>query len=159
MRRQALQGALTAKFGDGAIKVVDGSRSTTSRPVSWPATSPAGGRGQGAVVAPDGDEKLERSARNLPKVSILRADSLNVVDVLDADTLLILQPSLERMAGGVRMTSSQPDRAPARHQREVDGPDPPQQVHLPRQATTPTSSRSRQAVEELFKVEVSTSTC
>jgi ribosomal protein L4 len=31
-------------------------------------------------------------------VSILRADSLNVVDVIDADTLLILQPSLDKMA-------------------------------------------------------------
>jgi large subunit ribosomal protein L4 len=50
------------------------------------------------IVAADRDERLELSARNLPRVSVLRADSLNVVDVLNADTLLILQPSLTTMA-------------------------------------------------------------
>ena len=44
------------------------------------------------------DANLEISARNLPRVSIIRADSLNIVDVLNADTLLITQPSLEKMA-------------------------------------------------------------
>jgi large subunit ribosomal protein L4 len=99
MRRQALQGALTAKFGDGAIKVVDALEMDDTK------TRELAGylealelTGRITVIAPDGDEKLLRSARNLPKVSILRADSLNVVDVIDADTLLILQPSLERMA-------------------------------------------------------------
>ena len=46
-----------------------------------------------------GDEaNLELSARNLPGVVVIRADSLNVVDVLNADTLLITQPSLDTMA-------------------------------------------------------------
>ena len=41
------------------------------------------------VVEAGGDERLELSARNLPGVTVIRADSLNVVDVLDADVLLI----------------------------------------------------------------------
>jgi large subunit ribosomal protein L4 len=49
------------------------------------------------VVAPGRDEKLELSARNLPTVEIILADSLNVVDLLNADTVLIEQPSLARM--------------------------------------------------------------
>ncbi|CAN5678030.1 50S ribosomal protein L4 [soil metagenome] len=99
MRRQALQGALTAKFGDGAIKVVDALEmddTKTRELVGYLEALELTGRI--TVIAPDGDERLLRSARNLPKVSILRADSLNVVDVINADTLLILQPSLERMA-------------------------------------------------------------
>lgn len=99
MKRLALQGALTAKFGDGAIKVVDALQMDevkTRELVGYLAALELSGKV--TVIAPDGDEKLLRSARNLPKVSILRADSLNVVDVIDADTLLILQPSLDKMA-------------------------------------------------------------
>jgi large subunit ribosomal protein L4 len=49
------------------------------------------------VIAPGRDEKLELSARNLPTVEILLADSLNVVDLLKADIVLIEQPALARM--------------------------------------------------------------
>jgi large subunit ribosomal protein L4 len=99
MRRLALQGALTAKFGDGAIKVVDAldmDAIKTRELVGYLEALELSGRV--TVIAVDGDEKLLRSARNLPRVSVLRADSLNVVDVLNADALLIVQPSLERMA-------------------------------------------------------------
>ncbi|HVM30613.1 MAG TPA: 50S ribosomal protein L4 [Candidatus Limnocylindrales bacterium] len=99
MKRLALQGALTAKFGDGAVKVVDAlemGEIKTRELVGYLSALELSGKV--TVIAPDGDEKLLRSARNLPKVSVLRADSLNVVDVLDADALLILQPSLDRMA-------------------------------------------------------------
>jgi large subunit ribosomal protein L4 len=50
------------------------------------------------VVAPGRDEKLVLSARNLPDVDVILADSLNVVDLLNADVVLIEQPALERMA-------------------------------------------------------------
>ena len=50
------------------------------------------------VVAAGKDERLELSARNLPGVSVIRADSLNVVDVLDADVLLITRPSVAMMS-------------------------------------------------------------
>jgi large subunit ribosomal protein L4 len=49
------------------------------------------------VVAPGRDEKLELSARNLPTVEIILADSLNVVDLINADVILIEQLSLARM--------------------------------------------------------------
>jgi len=99
MKRLALQGALSAKFGAGAVRVVDelGLDAIRTRElVGYLDALKAAGRI--VVVAADGDEKLRLSARNLPKVSILRADSLNVVDVLNADTLLICQPAIERMA-------------------------------------------------------------
>ena len=53
--------------------------------------------GRVLLVAPDRDEKLERSARNLPTVSILLADSLNASDVLRADVLLIMEPAIATM--------------------------------------------------------------
>ena len=53
--------------------------------------------GRVLVVAPGRDQNLELSARNLPKVDVILADSLNVVDLVDADLVLIEQPALARM--------------------------------------------------------------
>lgn len=99
MKRLALHGALTAKFGDGALRVVDelGLEAPRTRElIGYLDALKASGRV--LVVATGGDANLELSARNLSNVSIIRADSLNIVDVLNADTLLITQPSLTTMA-------------------------------------------------------------
>jgi large subunit ribosomal protein L4 len=99
MKRLALQGALTSKFDDGAIKVVEDlalDEIKTKVLVGYLDSLQATGRV--LVVASGKDEKLERSARNLPGVTIIRADSLNVVDVLGADVLLITQPSLPTLS-------------------------------------------------------------
>ena len=53
--------------------------------------------GRVLVVSPARDEKLELSARNLPTVEVILADSLNVVDLLKADVVLIEEASLARM--------------------------------------------------------------
>ena len=99
MKRLALHGALTAKFGDGALRVVDElglDAPRTKELIGYLEALKAAGRV--LVVAIGGDANLELSARNLPRVSVIRADSLNIVDVLNADVLLITQPSLEKMA-------------------------------------------------------------
>jgi large subunit ribosomal protein L4 len=99
MKRLALQGALTSKFDDGAVKVVQDlllDAIKTRELVGYLDALKAVGRV--LVVSAGKDEKLELSARNLPGVVIIRADSLNVVDVMDADMLLITQPSLPTMA-------------------------------------------------------------
>ena len=48
-------------------------------------------------MAPARDEKLDLSARNLPAVEVLLADSLNIVDLLKADIVVIEQPALARL--------------------------------------------------------------
>jgi len=99
MKRLALRGALSAKFADAAVMVVQDlamDEMKTRELVGYLANLKAGGRV--LIVAPSRDEKLERSAANLPKVEIILADSLNTVDVLKADTLLITEPALATMA-------------------------------------------------------------
>ncbi len=100
MRRLALRGALTAKYGDGAVKVVqdlelEGIR--TRELVGYLEALEADA-GRVLVIAPSRDERLELSARNLPGVAVIMADSLNTVDVLNADVLLITEPALATMA-------------------------------------------------------------
>ncbi len=98
MRRLALRGALTAKLGDEAIRIVDAfalDRIKTSDFLVILGALKATGRV--LIVAPASDEQLRLSARNLPTVDIILADSLNVVDLVNADTIVIEQPALARM--------------------------------------------------------------
>jgi len=98
MKRLALRGALTAKLGDEQLKVIDTfglSAIKTSELASVLRALEATGRV--LVVAPGRDQQLELSARNLPRVEIILADSLNVVDLINADLVLIEQRALARM--------------------------------------------------------------
>ena len=97
MRRLALRGALTAKLGDEAIRVLDafGLEAIRTKDVIGILTA-LNATGRVLVVA-DGDERLLLSARNLPTVDVIRADSLNVVDLIKADTIVIEQPALARI--------------------------------------------------------------
>ena len=103
MRRLALRSALTAKFGDDAIRVVDHfGMDTEPKTKAFVGVLEALGAGDGherrvLVVAPAKDGFLVRSAANLPSVTIILADSLNVVDLLNADSVLIEQPALARI--------------------------------------------------------------
>jgi large subunit ribosomal protein L4 len=99
MKRLALCGALTAKLDDDAIRVVDGFGLDEPRTRELVGILDALGRAEGRVliVAPDTDPSLILSARNLPKVEVIRADSLNVVALVNADTVLIEQPALSLM--------------------------------------------------------------
>ncbi len=102
MKRLALRGALTAKLADEQVKVVDALGPDAIRTRDLVTALEALGAGDGKarrvlLVAPARDEELELSARNLPRVEILLADSLNVVDLLRADIVLIEQPAIARM--------------------------------------------------------------
>jgi large subunit ribosomal protein L4 len=99
MKRSALVGALSSKFGDGAIKVVADlamDETKTRQLVGHLAALQVSGR---ILVVEDGkNERLELSARNLPGVVVIRSDSLNVVDVLAADAILITAPCIPTMS-------------------------------------------------------------
>jgi large subunit ribosomal protein L4 len=99
MKRLALRGALTSKFDAGAVKVVEDLALDAIRTrdlVGYLGALQVNGKV--LVVQAGKDERLELSARNLPGVTVIRADSLNVVDVLDADVLLITGPSIPTMS-------------------------------------------------------------
>ena len=98
MRSLALRGALTAKLGDQAIRVIDafGLERIKTRDLAG-VLGALRAIGRVLVVAPSVDEQLKLSARNLPTVDVILADSLNVVALVNADTIVIEQPALARM--------------------------------------------------------------
>ena len=98
MKRAALRGALTSKLGDAAIRILDtfGLETIKTQDVVG-VLSALHATGRVLVVAPSADERLRLSARNLPTVVVILADSLNVVDLIKADVIVIEQPALARM--------------------------------------------------------------
>ncbi len=97
MRRAALQGVLTAKAADGAVRLVEGfdlaeigTTAFAERLSGWKA------EGKVLVVLAARDTVVERSCRNLREVRVLLADALNVVDLLEADTIVFTRTALDR---------------------------------------------------------------
>jgi large subunit ribosomal protein L4 len=97
MRRAALRGVLSAKAAGGALRVVEGfgldaisTRAFAERLAAWEA------QGKVLVVLAARDHVVERSCRNLREVRVLLADSLNVIDLLEADTILFTRDALTR---------------------------------------------------------------
>jgi large subunit ribosomal protein L4 len=97
MRRAALCSVLSAKAGEDAVRVVEGfgldaigTRAFAERLAGWEAG------GKVLVVLAARDEVVERSCRNLRAVRVILADSLNVVDLLEADTVVFTREALER---------------------------------------------------------------
>jgi large subunit ribosomal protein L4 len=99
MKRSALVGALTSKFDDGVIKVVSDLALEAIRTRQLLGHLGAlGVSGRVLLVEEGKNERLELSARNLPGVNVIRSDSLNIVDVLAADVIVITAPSIPTMA-------------------------------------------------------------
>jgi large subunit ribosomal protein L4 len=97
MRRSALRGVLSAKQADGAVRVVTGfdlegikTKAMLERLGAWNA------EGKVLLVLPARDETVELSCRNLQEVRVILADSLNVVDLLEADTVVFTRDALQR---------------------------------------------------------------
>ena len=97
MRRSALRGVMSAKQAEGAVRVVEGfgldeikTRTMLERLGAWNA------EGKVLVVLAARDETVELSCRNLQEVRVILADSLNVVDLLQADTIVFTRGALDR---------------------------------------------------------------
>jgi len=51
------------------------------------------------IIIPSRDEKIELSARNIPGVKVLYVDGLNVYDILNHHSLVLLEGSIEGIEG------------------------------------------------------------
>jgi large subunit ribosomal protein L4 len=108
VRRAALRGALSLRREEGAITLleeIDLPEIKTRRVAEM--LSALSLEGTGVLIVIDAaNEKLERSARNLRNVSVLRVAGLNVYDVLRHPKLVITRTALsaieERLGGDRR---------------------------------------------------------
>ena len=96
-RREALLSALSVKNRDGKIIVVDKLEPEAPK-TKIIAKALADLNVQSAlIVIASPDERIERSARNLPKVKVLRVEGLNVYDLLRYEHLIFTESALKAL--------------------------------------------------------------
>jgi large subunit ribosomal protein L4 len=97
MRRAALRSALTQWLQEGSIIVVEELAFEAFKTKQMTEVlSAVGIAGQKVlIVIAESDPKIEISTRNIPGVGLLRAEGLNVYDVLRHDKLLITRAAME----------------------------------------------------------------
>jgi len=97
VRRAALRSALSLRAQEGALKVVDAFELDAIKTKRVVEILKALGLGSASVlvVVAEPHGALERSARNLPRVGVIRAEGLNVHDVLRHSHLLFTRAALE----------------------------------------------------------------
>ncbi len=99
VRRLALRMALSSKLQEQALVVLDRFDLAEIKTQAVAVALKALKLKSALIVTPEADDRLERSSRNLPAVKVLRCAGLNVYDVLKYDTLVLLQPAIQTIAG------------------------------------------------------------
>lgn len=100
-RRGALWAALSAKARDGELMVLEALELPGIKTKAFAAVLRALGVESALMVIPEKDEVVEKSARNLPWVKVLRVEGLNVYDVLRHEKLILLKGAVEKLEGGL----------------------------------------------------------
>lgn len=95
-RRKALFMVLSDKVNDKQLVVVDGlqfEKPKTKDLVAILKKLPVGKKS--LIVIPGASPEIRKSARNLPSVETIRADSINIFALLKFQSLIILKPSVK----------------------------------------------------------------
>ena len=96
-RRAALRSALGAKAQSGGLVILDEFDLSAIKTKKFAEILRGFGVDSALVVIPEKDEVVEKSARNLPWVKVLRVEGLNVYDVLKYETLVLVRGALSKL--------------------------------------------------------------
>ncbi|MBU4564351.1 MAG: 50S ribosomal protein L4 [Desulfarculus sp.] len=91
VKKAALRSALSSKLGEEKLTVLRGFDLESIKTKDFVAVLSNLAAGDCLVVIPSADEMVEKSGRNVPRVKVLRAEGLNVYDILKHDRLLLLE--------------------------------------------------------------------
>jgi large subunit ribosomal protein L4 len=98
VERGALRAALTAKFREGVVTVVDAVSVTEIKTkAAAELLRRLGGTGRTLVVDVKPDEKFSLSARNLPGVTVIASGRLTARDVMNTQRIIATQAAVERL--------------------------------------------------------------
>ncbi len=98
VRAVALRSALSAKMAEAQVKVVDNITTTEFKTRTMVNMLAAIGAGKKAlVVLPENDKMVVKSFANIPGVKTTLANNLNVYDILNATSLVIAKPAVEKI--------------------------------------------------------------
>jgi len=97
VRRAALRSALSLRYKEGKLLLLEDFPSPEIKTKSFVKAMEGLGIVSALIVINGEDLNLERSARNVPWVKVLRHNGLNVVDILKYEHLIIVQPAIEKI--------------------------------------------------------------
>jgi large subunit ribosomal protein L4 len=98
-RRAALCSALAVKAREGKLLVLDKIELEAPKTKVLLQLLAAFQVENALIVIPSRDDALERAARNLPYVKVLRAEGANVYDLLRYDRLILTQEAVQALTG------------------------------------------------------------
>ena len=97
IRKQALKMALTSKYRENQMVVLEGFELDEIKTKSFVEIMQAFEIDSVLVVLPEHDEIVEKSARNVPYTKIMRTDGLNVYDILKYRHLILTKDAVPKI--------------------------------------------------------------
>jgi large subunit ribosomal protein L4 len=94
-RREALLSALSLKNREGKLIVVDKFELEAAKTKIMVQALAELKVASAVIVVAQPDEKIERSARNIPKIKVLRVEGLNVYDLMRYEHLILTDGALK----------------------------------------------------------------
>lgn len=99
VRRLALKMALSSKLRANSLVVVDKIEIEKIKTKAFVEIIEALNTTNALIVTDEKNENLERSARNVPDVKVLRIEGLNVYDILKYENLVLTESSIKEIEG------------------------------------------------------------
>lgn len=100
-RREALKSALALKLKEGYLKVIKELNLSEIKTKTLLDILKGFDAVDSLIVIDSRDEKVEKSARNLPFTKVIRAEGINVYDILNHKKILLTESSLDKIEGGL----------------------------------------------------------
>lgn len=97
VRKSALKMALSDKFQNDSLIVLDGFELDEIKTKEFVKVMKAFDADKALIVTEGKNENLEKSARNVPRMKVLRCEGLNVYDVLNHERLFVVEPAIQRI--------------------------------------------------------------
>ena len=98
VRRLAMKSAFSSKFLENDLVVLDSVSLEEYRTKTIVSVLNAvGAKSKSLIVLPSVEDKIIKSARNIPGVKTAQVNTLNVYDMLNARTLIILKDAIEKI--------------------------------------------------------------
>jgi large subunit ribosomal protein L4 len=95
VRRLAIRCVLSAKAGDGELKVLDGFEFTEPKTKKMiEALLTLGIDSSALIVTPEPEANVIKSARNIPAIKTMPASILNIIDILSYKNLLMTEAAV-----------------------------------------------------------------
>lgn len=97
VRKQALRIALSMRVGEGKLLVLNQFQLKEIKTKSFLEVLSRFGMEEALIVIGGENFNLEQSARNAPRVKVLRVEGLNVYDILNHEHLILVKDAVEKI--------------------------------------------------------------